>query len=333
MNYSIVICTYNPDERILRRCLVAVRSLLSQNIDFEVFIVDNNSAVPVDSLSCVEQFLKESCNSKVLKVMQQGVGAARVAAIQHAVGNHIVMIDYDNEPAADYLQQLTMLHHQYPQVAAWGPGNVTVDFVDGIDADIESYAKIAFQEKHMEDVAFDGADEWQSCYPFGTGLCADAALLKDYVQQVQTGKYTMPGRKGNSLSGGEDTEMVLHCISRGFAVGSAPCLKLTHIIPANRANAAYMRKLAFYTSLDYAGCLLQVFPHKRDIIFEQLLPERKYVKKVVKQFLKDKFFSGDRYFFELSKFIGYQAGIYKVAGKPIPKMVQKFLHRLQIESA
>ena len=57
LDYSIVICTYNPDERLLRRCLKAVHNLDVNDITMEVILVDNNSQVPVETLYYVREYL------------------------------------------------------------------------------------------------------------------------------------------------------------------------------------------------------------------------------------------------------------------------------------
>ena len=58
IDYSLIICTYNPDERLLERCLHAVHQLNLENISSEVIIVDNNSTIPVSGLPCILQYLK-----------------------------------------------------------------------------------------------------------------------------------------------------------------------------------------------------------------------------------------------------------------------------------
>ncbi len=150
IDYSIVVCTYNPDERIFKRCLNAIYNLDIAGITTELIVVDNNSQVPVETLSYVRNFLGKIPRMKIIMVPGQGVRYARMAAIEKAAGRYIVYFDFDNEPENDYLQELKKLNKQYPEVAALGPGNVTVDFIDPIDKKIENYARIAFQERHEE---------------------------------------------------------------------------------------------------------------------------------------------------------------------------------------
>lgn len=330
IEYSIVICTYNPDERLLDRCLKAVKNLVSTDTSYEVILVDNNSRIPVKELSCVIDNVVDFENFNLLLVAEQGVGFARMAAIEKAEGEHIIYFDYDNEPKSDYLQELKKLNAQYPNVAVVGPGNVWVDFVDGVDEEIAAYARIAFQEKHQSQFGFSNLKEWQEVYPFGTGMCAKTSILQEYVKEVRAGRYTMPGRTGKKLSGGEDTQMVLHCIKKGFFAGSSPALCLTHMIPSHRANKDYLKKLAYNTSFDYQTCVLQVFPEQRVSIKKSYISGGRFVRKSVKKFLTTMFSSDYTRLFKLARFIGYHEGVYRALNKPVPGLVKLIVRFLKL---
>jgi hypothetical protein len=331
IDYSIVICAYNPDERILIRCLAAVHNLDTTGIRTEVILSDNNSTFPVSGLGCVKDLSAKIPLMQTIMVAEQGVKYARMAAIERAKGKYIVYIDYDNEPAADYLQQLKKLNALYPEVAAWGPGNVRVDFIDGIEKRIEEYARAAFQERHEKGTRFSTEHSWQSCYPFGTGLCTHAFLLKEYVQLAKQGVFTLQGRKANRLSSGEDTQMVLLCISRGYAAGVSPTLKLNHMIPQSRANKKYLRRLAYGTAECYETCLTQVFPDRKNELVKNVIPPFKFTTRALKKLLKTIWSSEPNSFFELSAFIGINAGAYHALGRRPPAVIKKMINFFELQ--
>lgn len=331
VDYSIVICTYNPDERILRRCMDAVTKLDTVGISIEVLLVDNNSIIPVAGFTYIKEYIEKIPSLKTILVKEQGVKYARMAAIEQAKGKYIVYFDYDNEPAPDYLQELKKLNKDYPNVAAWGPGNVWVDFIDGIDKRIEDYARTAFQEKHDTEIMFDNKPEWQSCYPFGTGLCTNAFLLKEYTELAKQGHFTLSGRKGNRLSSGEDTQMVMLCISKGFSAGVSPALKIRHIIPGSRANYLYLQRLAYGTGVCYESCLLQVFPERRSMLEKRLMPGAKFFRRAFKKLVKAKMNTDPRRMFELADFLGSNAGVYAALEKPLPSSINRILSFLKID--
>ncbi|WP_153796286.1 glycosyltransferase [Foetidibacter luteolus] len=331
IDYSIVICTYNPDERLLTRCLQAVSNLNRQGLSTETILVDNNSVIPVKSLPYIQVFLQQVPNLQIITEVKQGVQHARIAAIEKATGNHIVYIDYDNEPESDYLQQLHILNTAYPQVAAWGPGHVTVDFIDGVPQHLEGYARNAFQERHGQAVQYASKQEWQPCYPFGTGLCTKANILKEYNRLAAQDRFTLSGRSGTKLSSGEDTQMVLLCISMGYAAGVAPALKLRHIIPGSRVNMAYLRRLAYGTAVCYETCLCQVFPQRRQVLQQKLITPSKFSRQAIKKFIRMRFSTNPFAVFSFIGFLAMHAGIYTALGKPLPWPVKKLVGYLKLQ--
>lgn len=331
IDYSLVICTFNPDKRILQRCLEAVWQLDTTGISTEVILVDNNSDLPLHQQSYIKIFEEKIPGMHILLVPEQGVNYARMAAIEKAAGNYIVYFDYDNEPESDYLQELKKLNEQFPAVAAWGPGKVTVDFIDGVDNAIRHFASMAFQQREEQTVRTARENSWQSCYPFGTGLCTTASLLKEFVQLARQGRFTASGRKGNKLSSGEDTQMVLHCISKGYAAGVSPALKLTHIIPQNRANSQYLQRLLYGTFICYETCLLQVFPEQKKSLEQKIMPRWKFSRKSLKKFIRARWSKDPHKMFDLVEFIATNAGTYAALNKPVPLPVNQIVRILKVE--
>jgi glycosyltransferase involved in cell wall biosynthesis len=330
IDYSILICTYNPDERLLQRCLNAVLQLQCEGFTREIILVDNNSAVPLGSLPYIQSFLAMEPALKLISVKEQGLVHARIGGFEAARGKYIVFFDDDNEPAADYLLELNKLFSAYPEVAVWGPGNIWVDFIDGIDRRIEDFARKVCQERHEERLAYANVPQWQDCYPFGTGLCISALFMRRFVAAVQGGEFTLPGRKGNSLSSGEDTQMVLFCIRGGASAGVAPALKLHHIIPAKRANHRYIKRLVYHTRVVYETCMVQVFPAYRARVEENYITAATFVRRTFKLCLRTAFGPGPLKRFDLVYYIASVNATYRVLDKPVPSFVRGVLKLLNV---
>lgn len=330
IDYSIIICTYNTDERILKRCLEAVVALDREGLETEVILADNNSVSPAESLGFVRQTFSKVPNMKGMLVSQQGAKYARMEAIEKAKGKYILYIDADNEPESDYLQQLKKLNAQFEQVGAWGPGNVTVEFIDSIGKSLESYAREAFRERHDTSLKTSNFSEWQPCYPSGTGLCMVSAILKEYVTLAKQGKFTSEGRKGKILSSGDDLQMVMLCIKNGYHAGVSPTLRMKHLIPKERANKEHLKKLAFGTAVWYEPSLLQVFPERKKLIEEKALSPFAFSSQAAKKLATSKLGSA-KLLFNTIDFIGYQAGIYHALNKPLPDFIKKMISSLDLK--
>jgi len=330
IDYSIIICTYNTDERILKRCLESVAALDREGLGTEVILADNNSITPAESLGFVRQTFSKVPNMKGILVSQQGLKHARIEAIEKAKGKYIVFIDADNEPESDYLQQLKKLNAQLEQVGAWGPGNVTAEFMDSIDKSLESYARTAFRERHDTSLKTAGFNEWQPCYPSGTGLCMVSAILKEYVTLAKQGKLTSEGRKGKVLSAGDDLQMVMLGIKNHYHAGVSPDLRLKHLIPKERANKEHLKKLAFGTALWHEPSLLQVFPERKKLIEEKTLSSFAFSSQAAKKLATSKLGSA-KLLFDTADFIGYQSGVYQALNKPLPEMIKKMIKSLKLK--
>lgn len=330
IDYSLVISTCNPDERLLKCCLDAVYNLDTTGITTEVILVDNNSAVPVSSLPYVRDFLKKVPPVKIIMVAAQGIRNARIAAIQETKGKHIVYFDYDNEPEKDYLQELKKLNDQFPQVAALGPGEVSVNFIDGIDKKIENYARVAFRERHDTVIKFSGLQDWQSCYPYDVGLCISSALLKEYASLARQGRFTIPGVNGKQLTIGDDTQMVLHCVSEGYGAGVSPKLKLSHNIPEALANYRYLQQHLFGTGLCYENCMAQVFSEYKEKLSGEIISKSKFFRLTINKYVKTIFRPDPHNTFELIQFISLNAGAYLALNKPVPTSIKRLINYLKL---
>lgn len=330
IDYSILICTYNPDERLLQRCLNAVLLLQHEGISREIILVDNNSTVPLETLPYVRACMEREPAMKVINVKEQGLTHARMGGIEAAGGKYIVFFDDDNEPDSGYLQELKKLHTAYPQVGAWGPGNIWVDFIDGVDPKLESFARQIFQERHNEQTVFDNAAAWQDAYPYGTGLCMRADILNDFAAAIKQGQFTLTDRKGNSLSSGGDTQMVLFCIRSGAYAGVSPALKLQHMTPGKKANPLYMRRLVFGTGVCYATCMVEVFPSFRSKVEADCISPAKFTRKTFKKVLKMVFSTSPLKKYDLVYYLASVCGNYHALNKPWPAFVQSVLRALRV---
>ncbi|HEY0177200.1 MAG TPA: glycosyltransferase [Pedobacter sp.] len=330
VDYSIIICSYNPDEDLFIRCLNAVSRLSGSGLTMEVILVDNNSTVPLDGRAYIQDFLSKVPFTKLLLVREQGLSYARMAGIEEAAGADIIFFDDDNEPDTNYIEALTGLKTAYPNVAAWGPGCVDVDFISGIDEPLLGYARAAFQDRHEEAIVYSNQRSWQSCYPFGTGLCVKKAYLEEYISLVKQNKFTLTDRKGGQMSSGGDTQMVLFCISKGAAAGVAPELRLTHMVPAKRTTFDYLKKLAYGTGVCYSTCILEVFPEYLPDIEKKVVSERRFVNKTLKKYVSLFFKKKPDRTLDLITYIAAVSGDYMVLNKPVPALVKWVLKRLKV---
>ncbi|WP_188751268.1 glycosyltransferase [Parapedobacter defluvii] len=330
MDYSIIICSFNPDDRLLLRCLEAVRLLDKRGIGVETIVVDNNSVPPLAERPYVRHFLNNSPDTRLVPAKEQGLVNARIAGIGAAQGQWALFLDDDNEVEPTYLQELRELRRRHPSVGAWGPGHVEVEFTDGIANGLEGLAYHIFQGKEIRFTEFASIRNWQPCYPFGTGLAMCMDILKPYVSWVKGGELSATGRKGATLASGEDIQMVMLCVREGFAAGQSPRLGVAHLIPAKRANLQYMGRLAFGSNLDFHAAIAELIPEYREEWAPQPQTAFKFGFKVIKRYGSWLWNATPAKKIKLATYIGSMTSLYGIHRKQLPKCVNFVIDRLKL---
>jgi glycosyltransferase involved in cell wall biosynthesis len=260
MFFSIITCTHNPKLNIFERLFKAVEALkITNEVDFEWIIVDNNSSPPIENFNFVQKYILNNEKFKVIIEPTPGLSNARIAGVNNCQSEWVVFFDDDNEPNQEYLIEANELITNCQQVVCWGPGKISVSFHGGKVPNWILNKKDIFQEKDFNGVLFSNNSGWQDFYPAGTGLIIKKHILLEYVSKVKSAHYTLTGRLNKNLSSGEDTQMVLLALKNGFYVGVADSLVMGHLIHVNKTKFDYLKKLFFATSTIYIRAYNEVF--------------------------------------------------------------------------
>ncbi|MEO5999937.1 MAG: glycosyltransferase [Chitinophagaceae bacterium] len=263
MDLSIIICTYNPDQKVFGKCLNAIRSLRTDGINIEVIIVDNNSSTPLSSLEYVAEFLNEVSCSRLIIERNQGLSHARIAGFHSSSGDKIIFFDDDNEPFSDYVVKAKEILDNRPFVGIMGPGQINVEYIDGVDPWISQHLNKYFQEKNQEREEYVlSIVSWAPCYPPGTGQIIRRFVFESYLEMFLKKKLKTLDRYGESLSSGGDSQMIWSSINLNYAVGHHPDLRLNHLIPKKRANLKYIKRLSYYLDLSGRMAFAEMYPDK-----------------------------------------------------------------------
>jgi glycosyltransferase involved in cell wall biosynthesis len=261
IDISIIICTYNPNLVLLERLLTAIQAILTTTQSAEVLLVDNNSSPALSALPIVQDFLAQIPQARCVVEPKQGLTAARCRAVQETSAPIVVFFDDDNEPSPDYLKVLDRYFTDYPNVGAWGPGQITVEYVDPVEPWIEQHPE-RFQQRQLGFGYSCIPATWGPYLPNGTGLAVRRKILQQYVSAIEQGNLHATGRKGKSLASGEDVQIVWEGIKMGLAAGMIPELRCNHLITADKTNLAYLKRLQFGTASSYVLALIESFPHQ-----------------------------------------------------------------------
>ena len=261
VSFSIIVCSYNPDQKIFSRLLNAISEFHSSSPDHEVILIDNNSDISLNSIGFVIDFINSGHNRKLIVEKEPGLTNARIAGIKAAQHDWLIFFDDDNEPDSNYLIAAKKVIQDYPEVGVWGPGEVNVIYTDEINIWLQQN-KSFFQQRNEVGVSYSYNIHWHANFPNGTGMIVNKAIAEEYVARVLNKRYTISDRSGRSLSSGGDLQIVLTGLQLGYATGVASELSLKHLIDNKKTDFKYLRKLIYGTTSSYIKSYNQVFENK-----------------------------------------------------------------------
>jgi glycosyltransferase involved in cell wall biosynthesis len=241
MNLSVVVCTRNPRPDYLRRVFEALRAQTLVKHQWELLLVDNASK----DLQADHWDLSWHPSARHIREDKIGKTYALLTAIQQARGDILMTVDDDNVLASDYLEAAWRLGGEYPHLGVWGGSCI---------AEFEMPAP-TFLHKYLNRLAITTVSRprWSNSYedfeaiPPGAGMVFRRNVAERYCRQLTSPEYRRifcsDGKAQIRGFGLDDTNIAWTAIDMGFSTGRFPELKLTHIIPRQRLDPAYMLAL------------------------------------------------------------------------------------------
>lgn len=237
---SVVLPTHNPDLGRLRRTLDALVGQSLPRSSWELLVVDNASSPPLSSTEI------DAVGGRLVLEPTPGLTPARLAGIRAARGDLLVFVDDDNVLAPDFLVHVLSIFTRHPQLGAAG-GKILPEFASPPPAwAAEFYGLLALRDLGAEEKIAPGAPEapWPDFAPVGAGLAIRRSHALAYTDQIaHDPRRRALDRAGASLASGGDNDLVFTALHRGGDVAYFPELRLTHVIPAARLDAAYLARL------------------------------------------------------------------------------------------
>lgn len=238
---SVIICTHNPRKEYFNRVLGALENQTLPKDQWELLIVDNASKVCLEN----EWSLSWHPHGRHIQESKLGLTSARIRGIREASSEVIVFVDDDNVLSADYLSVALELMGSHPWIGALGGstvGEFEVQPESWWEGRLENLAILEVKKKAWACLA--GMDAINLFMPCGAGMVIRKNAASRWAESVAQDPLRLGlGRKGNSLTGYDDIDMVLFVCSLGLAIGRFPELSLTHLIPSTRLQKSYFIKL------------------------------------------------------------------------------------------
>jgi GT2 family glycosyltransferase len=240
---SVLISTHNPEQRLFERTLAAISRQALDTKKWDITIVDNASN-PALSMPPIAANMR---NCMLIREERLGLSYGRLTGIQQSKGDLIVFVDDDNVLPPNYLKNAVDIFQRKEQLGVAG-GIIEPEWCD---REPESWAAeficlLAlrnFGDDELISTNILHPDSVPAFIPIGAGMVMRRTAVTNWLAEVE--HNTITDRRGNELTSGGDSDMVLSARRAGWAVGYFPQLKLTHLIPARRLSLEYMSRLTY----------------------------------------------------------------------------------------
>lgn len=231
---SICICTYKRPQ-LLRRLLQAILTQTIRDVVIEVVVVDNDSNQSA-AVVLAEMASGFAGNLKALSLVNSNISLARNAAIAAASGQWIVMIDDDEVPVPDWLEQLLKVQKSEQADVVFAP--VLPEYSESTPAWIREGGY--FDRRRL---------------PTGTKIdhkdarSGNVLVRRSILQDIATSQKDGigPFDPAFGTTGGEDTMLFRRLDKLGAVMVWCDEAPADEFIPADRATAKWLLQRSYRT--------------------------------------------------------------------------------------
>ncbi len=249
-DFTVAIPTYNGANR-LPELLERLRNQLhTENIAWEIIVVDNNSTD--DTAKVVQTYQNNWQCPYPLKYCfeaKQGAAYARKLAIEEAKSELIGFLDDDNYPVLNWVSAAYNFAQKYPNAGAYGSQihpDLEVEAPESFDRIAPFFA---ITERGNLPLLY---EKHKKLLPPAAGLVVrrQAWLASVPMQPILTGRIT-----GNMLTG-EDVEMLSYIQKANWEIWYNPEMEIYHKIPNFRLKKEYL--IPFFQGIGFSRYVIRM---------------------------------------------------------------------------
>jgi glycosyltransferase involved in cell wall biosynthesis len=240
---SVIICTHNPGIPVLEKVLNSLKIQTLPQQQWELIVIDNNSDVKISSWADLSWHRE----AVVIEEQQLGLINARIRGTLAAQHEILVSVDDDTPLFPDYLENVARIYTDYPQLGIIGGRTVPLfdeepplwleEFYGCLA--IRDLGEVQIIEQLLQN---EPLTQYPACAPLL--IAPRKSCMLAYIEYLRGNTLSQGlGRRGRSLSSGEDNDINLFIYRSGYALGYFPELRFYHIIPEKRMKTMYLSRL------------------------------------------------------------------------------------------
>lgn len=236
--FSIIICCYNSESRILSTLQSLSELELSSDFQIELILVNNNCTDKTVEIAS-EFWLKLNSKTKlnIVSEKKSGLSSARICGSRIAKYNYLVFCDDDNWLYSDYLLIAYDLLKNKNDIGVLGGQSIAVTdndsfFPDWFTNEKSSYA-VGKQLQYSGDASY-------RKYIWGSGMIIQKSLFHLIFRKHES---LLTDRNGGELDSGGDSEICARILLVGYKLYYDERLVFKHYIPPFRLTKKYLIRL------------------------------------------------------------------------------------------
>lgn len=266
MDFTVAICTYNGADRIPEVLDQLLKQVGTENIEWEVLVVDNNSSD--NTAAVVSDYAKKWRQHSQLRYVfepRQGPAYARSRAVQEAKSSDLIgFLDDDNLPAQNWVAEAYLFGKERPQVGAYG-GIIHAK----LDEPPPSYFEqikgyLTIYDRGQTAFCYKRSDKPRRI-PAAPGSVVRKQAWLECVPPPE--KLLVTGRDEKTMVAGEDAEVMFYIQNSKWEIWHNPKMEIWHHIPPHRLEQSYLLKLARGYGLSfYITRAARLYPWQRPLL-------------------------------------------------------------------
>jgi glycosyltransferase involved in cell wall biosynthesis len=234
---SVVICCHNGARRLPQTLAHLAAQQVEPWVAWEVIVVDNASTDGTGQVALTSWPADAPAPLQVVNEPRIGLSFARWRGFQEARYAVISFVDDDNWVCPEWVQLVSEIMRQHPNVGACG------GYIEAVCEITPPWWFERYKRRYCIGPQGQAAGDITSTrgYLWGAGLSVRKTA---WQQSVSKGfQSLLIGRQGKALSSGEDAELCLALRLAGWRMWYEPRLTLHHFLPARRLEWKYLRAL------------------------------------------------------------------------------------------